>query len=83
MIEDVALFLIVVALLPMAVCAVVWPERVIAFRKRKGWHNHSLLLGGVFYATPTSTRVTGALLTVILLMGLVEALSRFVTRYVG
>jgi hypothetical protein len=81
MIEDVVLFVVVIALLPMAVWAVIWPDRVIAFRKRKGWHNRSLLLGGAFYATPTSTRVTGILLTILLLLGLVEALTRFITRF--
>lgn len=44
------------------------PERVVAFRKARGW-SESIISGGWCYATPSRTRVMGVVLLLITSFG--------------
>lgn len=55
-----------IALSGMACVAI--PDRVIAFRRSRGWGN-GLWSGGWFYATPARTRIMGAIVTLVALVG--------------
>jgi hypothetical protein len=55
-------FLILVGLSGLA--CLISPERIIAFRRARGWRE-DWLSGGIFYSTTARTRATGIILTVV------------------